>query len=230
MLSAFDRLLAYDLVIGARTGARLVAGADEVGLACLAGRLVAAACLSDWKALTSADLDRLAGLNDSKKLKPARCRELRTVITELAVWAEVCVATPAEIDRDGLHDSNLRALRETVSHLRPAPEVCFTDGAAAVPDSGYDTTALVRGDETSAAVAAASVVAKATRDDLMDEVIAEYPKYGFERHQGYITKEHNDAIRRHGVITGLHRMSYKCGIYRELGIGPYANPGSELAA
>ena len=94
MLSAFDRLLAYDLVIGARTGARLVAGADEVGLACLAGPLVAAACLFDWKALTSADLDRLAGLNDSEKLKPARCRELRTVITELAVWVEVCVATP----------------------------------------------------------------------------------------------------------------------------------------
>ena len=84
VLSAFDRLPAYDLVIGARTGARLVAGADEVGIACLAAPLVAAACLFDWKALTSADLDGLAGLNDPKKLKPARCRELRTVITALA--------------------------------------------------------------------------------------------------------------------------------------------------
>jgi len=150
------------------------------------------------------------------------------VITELAVWVEVCVA-PAEIDRDGLHDSNLRALRETVSKLRPAPEVCFTDGAAAVPDSRYDTTALVRGDETSAAVAAASVIAKATRDDLMVEVIAEYPKYGFERHQGYITKEHNDAIRQFGA-TRHHRLSYKCAIYRELGIGPYARLRTERAA
>lgn len=229
LLSAFDRLLAYDLIIGARTGARLVAGADEVGLACLAGPLVAAACLFDWKALTPGDLDRLARLNDSKKLKPAPCQELRTVITELAVWVEVCVVTPAEIDRDGLHDSNLRALRETVSKLRPAPEVCFTDGAAAVPDSRYDTTALVRGDETSAAVAAASVIAKATRDDLMVEVIAEYPKYGFERHQGYITKEHNDAIRQFGA-TRHHRLSYKCAIYRELGIGPYARLRTERAA
>ena len=107
--------------------------------------------------------------------------------------------------------------------------MCFTDGAAAVPDSRYDTTALVRGDETSAAVAAASVIAKATRDDLMVEVIAEYPKYGFERHQGYITKEHNDAIRQFGA-TRHHRLSYKCAIYRELGIGPYARLRTERAA
>lgn len=75
--NAFDRLLGYDLAIGARAGARLVAGADEVGRACLAGPLVAAACLFDWNALTPVDLDRLERLNDSKKLKPARCRELR---------------------------------------------------------------------------------------------------------------------------------------------------------
>jgi ribonuclease HII len=221
VLTAFDRLLAYDLEIGARTGAHLVAGADEVGCACLAGPLVAAACLFDWNALTPAELDRLARLNDSKKLKPARCSELRTVITELAVCVAVCVVTPAEIDRDRLHVSNLRALRETVSQLEPAPDVCFTDGGFAVPDCRYDTTALVRGDETSAAVAAASVVAKATRDELMDAVITEYPEYGFERHQGYITEEHNDAIRRNGV-TRHHRLSYKCAIYRELSLRPAA--------
>jgi ribonuclease HII len=227
--NTFDRLLAYDLEIGAHTGACLIAGADEVGVACLAGPLVAAACLFDWKALTPAELDQLARLNDSKKLTPARCQELRTVITELAVCVAVCVVTPAEIDLDGLHDSNLRALLATVSQMEPAPDVCFTDGAAAIPDSRYDTTALVRGDETSAAVAAASVIAKATRDDLMDEVIAKYPKYGFERHQGYITKEHNDAIRQFG-ITRHHRLSYKCAIYRELGIGPFAKLRTELAA
>jgi ribonuclease HII len=208
-------MLAFDLVIGARTGACLVAGADEVGRACLAGPLVAAACLFDWNALTPAELVRLERLRDSKDLKPARCRELRTAITELAVCVEVCVVNPAEIDRDGLHDSNLRALRETVSRLKPTPRVCFTDGFA-VPDTRYSTIELVRGDETSAAVAAASVVAKAKRDELMEKVIADHPDYGFERHQGYITEEHNDAIRRLGVITGLHRMSYDCAIYREL--------------
>lgn len=123
---------------------------------------------------------------------------------------------------DQPHVSNLRALRETVSRLEPAPGVCFTDGAAAILDSRYVTTALVRGDETSAAAAAASVVAKATRDELMEAVIAEHPDYGFERHQGYITEEHNDAIRRLGVITGLHRLSYDCAIYRELGLRPAA--------
>jgi ribonuclease HII len=139
------------------------------------------------------------------------------------------VVWPAEIDRDGLHVSNLRALRETVSQLEPAPDVCFIDGSATVPGSRYATTELVRGDETSAAVAAASVVAKATRDDLMKPIAAAYPAYGFERNQGYITEEHNDAIRGFG-ITRHHRLSYKCAIYRELGIGPYAKPRSELAA
>ena len=79
-----------------------------------------------------------------------------------------------------------------MSPLEPTPDVCFTDGSAAAPDSRHATTELVRGDETSAAVAAASVVAKATRDELMDRVAAEHPDYGFERHQGYITEEHNE--------------------------------------
>jgi ribonuclease HII len=193
--NAFDRLLAYDLAVGAR----LVAGADEVGVACLAGPLAAAACLFDWSALTPAGLDQLARLNDSKKLKPARCSELRAVITELAVCVKVCEVKPDEIDRDGLGVSNLRALRETVSRLEPAPEVCFTDGRSAVPNCRHATTELVRGDATSAAVAAASVVAKARRDELMDEVIAEYPDYGFERHQGYNTEAHrrDPPSRRH---------------------------------
>lgn len=213
-MSRFPNLLAYDLA----TGARLVAGADEVGRACLAGPLVAAACLFDWEALTPAELDRLARLRDSKQLTLARRRELRTVITELAVDVAVCVVTPARIDRDGLGVSTLRALRETVSQLDPAPGVCFTDWYA-VPASRYETTKLERGDKTSAAVAAASVVAKATRDDLMDAVAAEHPGYGFERHQGYITDEHNDAIRRLGV-NRQHRRSYNAAIYRELGLRP----------
>jgi ribonuclease HII len=138
------------------------------------------------------------------------------VITELAVCVEVCAVEPDEIDRDGLGVSNLRALRETVSRLEPAPEVCFTDGRSAVSDCRHATTELVRGDETSAAVAAASVVAKATRDELMDEVIAEYPDYGFERHQGYNTEAHRDAIRLHGVTR--HHRSYNCAIYHEIGL------------
>jgi ribonuclease HII len=170
----------------------------RVGRACLAGPLVAAACLFDWSTLTPTELDRLAHLRDSKKLTPARRRELRPVITELAVCVAVCVVTPAEIDRDGLDVSNLRALRETVSQLDPAPGVCFIDWYA-VPACRYETTKLERGDATSAAVAAASVIAKATRDELMEAVAGEHPDYGFDRNQGYITQAHNEAIRRHGV-------------------------------
>jgi ribonuclease HII len=210
--SRFPGLLEYDLA----TGVRLVAGADEVGRACLAGPLVAAACLFEWDALTAARRDRLVRLDDSKELNSACCRELRTVIEELAVCVAVCVVTPAEIDRDGLHVSNLRALQEVVSQLRPAPGVCFSDGYA-VPAPWGETTMLVGGDRTSAAVAAASVVAKARRDELMAEVASEYPQYGFGQHQGYITPQHNDAIRLHGP-TRHHRRSYNAAIYRELGL------------
>jgi ribonuclease HII len=213
----FPSLLAHDLA----TGLRLVAGADEVGRACLAGPLVAAACLFEWEALDPADRDRLAGLRDSKTLSPARCRELRPVIEDLAVDVAVCVVTSVEVDRDGLEVSNLRALRDVVSKLTPQPQACFTDGFA-VPASCGETTKLVRGDDTSAAVAAASVIAKAVRDELMAEIAVRYPGYGFERNQGYNTPEHAEALRRLKVITPEHRRSFDAKIYRELGLHPAA--------
>ena len=184
-VNGFRSLLAFDLA----TGVRLVAGADESGRACLAGPLVAAACLFDWKSLNDAELDRLAQLRDSKKVTPTRRRELRTVIRELAVNVAVSVISPAEIDRDGLDVSNRRALREAVSQLEPAPGVCFTDWYV-VSECRYPTTRLEGGDNTSAAVAAASIIAKTTRDEKMAALAAEYPGYGFERHKGYINETH----------------------------------------
>jgi ribonuclease HII len=208
----FPSLLAFDLA----TGVRLVAGADESGRACLAGPLVAAACLFDWKSLNDAQLYRLARLRDSKKVTPTRRRELRTVIRELAVSVAVSVISPAEIDRDGLDVSNLRALREAVSQLEPAPGVCFTDWYT-VLECRYATTRLEGGDNTSAAVAAASIIAKTTRDEMMAALATEYHGYGFERHKGYINETHVDAIRRLG-ITPHHRKSFDAAIYREIGL------------
>ena len=127
------------------------------------------------------------------------------MIRELAVCVAVCVVSPAEFDRDGLHLSNLRAQRDAVSTLEPAPDVCFID-AYAIPEGRYATNALKDGDNTSAAVTAASIIATTTRDDLMVELAEEYPGYGFEGHTGYINDVHNDAIRRHGV-TPHHRRS-----------------------
>ena len=152
MGNRFPDLREFDLA----TGVRLVAGADEAGRACLAGPLVAAACLFEREALSDTDLDRLVHLRDSKKVSPSRRRVLRTAICELAVSVAVSVVSPAEKDRDGHDVSNVRALREAVSRLEPAPEVWFTDWYA-VPDCRYSTTALERGDGTSAAVAAASI-------------------------------------------------------------------------
>ena len=211
-VNRFRSLLAFDLA----TGVRLIAGADEAGRACLAGPLVAAACLFDWKSLNYSELDRLDRLRDSKRVTQARRLELRAVIRELAVNVTVSVISPDEIDRDGLDVSNRRALREAVSQLEPAPEVCFTDWYV-VPECRYTTTALEGGDNTSAAVAAASIIAKTTRDGMMAAFADEYPGYGFERHKGYINETHVDAIRRLG-ITPQHRRSFDAAIYREIGL------------
>jgi ribonuclease HII len=120
----------------------------------------------------------------------------------------------AGIDRYGLHRSNLRMLGESLEALDPVPDVCLTDGFG-VPACSRDHVAIVDGDEKSAAIAAASIVAKVTRDRFMHRMAAEYPLYGFDSHVGYITPDHVRAVRAHGV-TPLHRRSFVSRAYDQL--------------
>jgi ribonuclease HII len=231
--SAFPGLLAHDL----ETGARLVGGADESGRAALAGPLVAAACVFDWAAVSLADRARLVWLDDCKDVTAPRLRFLREVILELAVSVSVAVITVEEVDREEVHPANLRALRDAVDGLDPAPDVCFIDHYA-VAGCRYTTTALERGDATSAAVAAASVISKTTHDALMEPIAAECHGFGFTTNQGYTSPAHRDALRRLG-LTPYHRRSIYPKIYRELGLprppkrhrrGPRIEPAGESDA
>lgn len=195
-----DDLFEYD-----RAHGRLVAGCDEVGRACFAGPLVAAGVLFDYDRLNE---DLLAGLNDSKKLSPARREALYSRVLGCAARVAVVMRTSRSIDVHGLQSMNLDALHRSLVLVAEPGCVLIADGDRFMlpPVGAVEPLTLVHGDATSAAVAAASIVAKVTRDRLMSRAAQRWPGYGFERHYGYGTRQHREAIARLGPCP-LHRRS-----------------------
>ncbi|MCC6223382.1 MAG: ribonuclease HII [Thermoleophilia bacterium] len=205
------RLIAFDR----RLGARFVAGADEAGRGSLAGPLVAAAVLLDIAWLTGARAAALADLNDSKQLDPAARERLYGAVLTSAPRVAVAVVSPAEIDRVGLHRSNLDALA-AVLHALPGADVWLVDGFRLGP-AAPPHRAVVDGDRKSAAIAAASVVAKVTRDRVMRRLDALFPAFGFATHVGYITPRHAAAVRERGPCPA-HRRSFNALCYGPAGV------------
>ncbi len=192
-----------------------MAGADEAGRGCLAGPLVAAAVLVDYGTLSRADRRALAGLHDSKQMKPERREELYPAVLRGAARISVVVRSAPGIDRRGLHVTNLEALSRALEMLAPDEDAtCLVDGFA-LRDCTVPHRAVVEGDGTSAAIAAASVVAKVTRDRYMQRAARDHPGWGFEDHVGYSTPEHRAAIERLG-ISPLHRRSFESVAYSQL--------------
>jgi len=196
---------------------RFVAGADEAGRGCLAGPLVAAAVLFDFDRLRDADVRALAALNDSKRQTPASRAELYPVIMRVAARVSIVSRCAPGIDSRGLHVTNLAALREALMAVGRDGCICLSDGFAVAP-VGFEQRAVIRGDATSAAIAAASVIAKETRDRYMRRVDQRIPGWGFSHHVGYASPEHRSAIERFGV-TPLHRMSFQSAAYQQLALG-----------
>jgi ribonuclease HII len=219
------RLLAFDR----RLGVRFVAGADEAGRGPLAGPLVVAGVLLDLEKLRGHRTRPLAGLNDSKQLSPSERDVIYHAVLACATRVSVHVFPPQAIDRDGLHVSNLRGLRAALWACQPA-DACLVDGFRLGP-AAPPHRAVVDGDARSAAVAAASVVAKVTRDRYMHAVDALYPGYGFVSHVGYITPSHSAAVRRIGPCE-IHRRSFQARCYAELAAagGEHLLPLDELEA
>jgi ribonuclease HII len=195
-------LAAYENAL-ARAGLAPVAGIDEAGRGACAGPLVVAAVLLDQAAIR-----RLPGLADSKLLTPAAREDAYTRIVARAVDWHVVVIQPAEIDRLGLHVCNVEGMRRAAAGLRGQPGYVLTDG---FPVRGLGTPALAvwKGDQVTASVAAASIVAKVTRDRMMGELDERYPQYGFGRHKGYVTGDHLRALAEHGP-SPVHRRSFRC--------------------
>jgi ribonuclease HII len=185
----------------ARRGLWPVAGADEAGRGACAGPLVVAAVV-----LPEGKRGQVPGLADSKLLTPlARERVYAQVVRRALAWTAV-VIPPGEVDRLGLHVSNVTGMRRALAQLRVTPSYVLTDG---FPVPGLDVPGLAvwKGDRVAACIAAASVVAKVTRDRIMVGMHERFPAYAFDEHKGYVTPEHQEALRRHGPCPE-HRFSY----------------------
>jgi ribonuclease HII len=202
-----QRLLRFDRNLGARR----VAGVDEAGRGSLAGPLVVAGVLLDYDCLREHRVRPLALLNDSKQVSPALREELFYAVVACAERVSVHVFPPQVIDRDGLHRTNLRGLREALWACQPA-DACLVDGFRLGP-TAPPHRAVVDGDEKSAAIAAASIVAKVTRDRYMRRADALYPHFGFASHVGYITPTHSAAVRARGP-SEIHRRSFQALCYQ----------------
>ncbi len=184
-----------------RHGLGPVAGVDEAGRGACAGPLVIAACV-----LRSGDARRLDGLTDSKLLTPGQRERFFGLITRWAQDHAVVVVPPEEVDRRGVHVANIEGMRRAVAGLSARPGYVLTDG---FPVRGFGSPALAvpKGDQVAACVAAASVLAKVTRDRIMTALDGELPCYGFAEHKGYCTPVHDAALAEHGP-SRVHRFSF----------------------
>ncbi len=183
----------------AAEGYALICGTDEAGRGCLAGPVFAAACILP----PGLNID---GLNDSKKLPPKKREALYDIITEKAVAFAVAESSVAEIDELNILEASQLAMRRAVSKLSPAPDLVLVDGNVARMFPVRAVT-VVHGDSISPSIAAASILAKVSRDRLMVELDRLYPEYGFAKHKAYCTKEHEEAIRKYGV-SECHRKTF----------------------
>jgi len=181
-------------------GFHLIAGVDEAGRGALAGPLVAAAVI------LPPDFD-LEGINDSKVLTALQRETAFARIVRDAVAWSACRCMPTRIDRRGLQKTNVWLLRRCVTTLRTVPDYVLSDGFP-VKRLGVPNLSIKKGDAVTASVAAASILAKVTRDRMMDRYHRRFPAYGFDHNRGYGTQEHRDAIRRHGP-SPIHRYSFK---------------------
>ena len=180
-------------------GIRIICGVDEAGRGPLAGPVCAAAVILP----PSADIP---GLNDSKKLTDKRRRELFPIIKEQAVAYGIGLASHEEIDEINILQATYLAMERALAQLTVKPELALIDGNRA-KDFGIPVQTVVKGDSLSASIAAASILAKVTRDDLMMEAAQAYPQYQFEVHKGYGTKAHYAALSEYGP-SPIHRMTF----------------------
>jgi ribonuclease HII len=184
-----------------RFGFCRIAGADEVGRGCLAGPVYAAVVVLDPE-------KHIPGLCDSKlATELARERLYDKILKHAAAWA-LALAEPAEIDAINIHRASLLAMQRAVSSLVPLPDCVLIDGRFFIPELLLPQRHIVHGDRRCSAIAAASIIAKVTRDRVMQTLHREDPRYGFDRHKGYATADHLAAVARYGY-SPQHRRSFR---------------------
>ena len=192
-----DKIDMWEIENGLNVG--VICGVDEAGRGPLAGPVCAAAVI-----LPQGEI--IPGLNDSKKLTDKKRRELFPVIKEKAIAYGIAFASEAEIDEINILQATFLAMQRAIDQLGVKPDLALIDGNRE-KNFGLPVKTIVKGDSLSLNIAAASILAKVTRDDLMVELAETYPEYGFEIHKGYGTKAHYEALRAHGP-SPIHRMTF----------------------
>ena len=187
-------------------GYEIICGVDEAGRGPLAGPVCAAAVILPMGL-------EIPGLTDSKKLTDKKRRELFPVIKEQAIAYGIGLASHEEIDEINILQATYLAMERALAQLSVKPDIALIDGNRA-KDFGLPVRTVVKGDSLSMNIAAASILAKVTRDDLMMELAEQYPEYGFEVHKGYGTKAHYEALRAHGA-SEIHRKTFLKKFYGE---------------
>ena len=187
-------------------GELVICGVDEAGRGPLAGPVCAAAVILP-------DGYEIPGLNDSKQLSDKKRRELFPVIQEEAVAYGIAMVDEKTIDEVNILNATFMAMKDAISQLSVRPDLALIDGNRTT-DFGVEAMAVVKGDARDASIAAASILAKVTRDRFMEEMDKQYPEYGFAVHKGYGTRRHYDAIREHGMCP-IHRKTFLKKFYGE---------------
>lgn len=197
--------LEFEEVVIAEAGTLLIAGIDEAGRGAIAGPVVAAAVILPLD--QPAKLAQLAEVDDSKRLTARKREQLYDRIVRLAHSYGIAEASAGEIDRHGIIGATKLAMHRATALLDPQPYYLLIDGRIRLKDPTLPQKALIRGDARSLSIAAASILAKVTRDRLMVENQRQYPAYGFARHKGYCTLQHVEALTKNGPCP-IHRYSF----------------------
>lgn len=182
-----------------RQGYQFIAGLDEVGRGAWAGPLVAAAVIMPLK-------KKIRGVNDSKKLIPQKREKLYIEITQSALAWSVCVIENYEIDKKGISAANRQALVKAAAKLHRQPDYLLVD-ALKIRHGKIPVKSVIKGDEKIYSIAAASIVAKVTRDEIMRSYHKQYPHFHFHRHKGYGTARHRQELKKYGTLP-IHRRSF----------------------
>jgi ribonuclease HII len=185
----------------------VVAGVDEVGKGCLAGPVFAGAAILDYQKVFSLSVKDKHKIRDSKKLSAAQRAEVLPLIQELAVSHAVGQASVAEINKLGLQPATFLAMKRALASLTHSFDLLLIDGKQKIPGTNFLQQAVIKGDDLCFCIAAASIIAKLTRDAHMQTLAVSYPGYGFENHVGYATARHRQALQDLGV-TDIHRRNF----------------------
>ncbi len=182
-------------------GYKLIVGCDEAGRGPLCGPVVCAACIlpKDYQN---------EFINDSKKLTEKKRRELFSVIKEVAIAYAIVAISPQEIDKINIYEASRKGMQDAIELLNVKPDYILTDAMPLNKFKDIPQEAIVKGDAKAMSIAAASILAKVTRDNIMDELDKKYPQYMFAKHKGYPTKLHLELLEKYGPIKEIYRFSY----------------------